>query len=99
MTYKETILTTQSITYQDINTYELDIGDIVNIYWVKNRLVLKSREKNVIITRSQTNSGYGDGVVINFDLESEMDLDLRLLKAFNHLKSFCKPSKDEKEPF
>ncbi len=97
--YKETIFTTKSISYKDINTYELDIGDIVNIYWLKNRLVLISRKKNVAITRSQTKSGFGDGVVISFDLKSEKDLDLRLLKAFNHLKSFCNPSKDEMEPF
>lgn len=97
--YKETQLTSQSVSSRDERTYELELGDIVNIYWIKNRLVLRSRKKNVVITRSQTKSGYGELVAFNFEIESEKDLDVRILKAFNHLKTFCKPSKDEKEPF
>jgi hypothetical protein len=97
--YKETELTTQSISHQEKKTYQLEIGDVVSLFWIKNRFVLKSRKKNIGITRSQSSNGYGDLIAFNFDLESEKDLDSMILKAFNHLKTFCKPSKDEKEPF
>jgi hypothetical protein len=98
--YKETIFTTQSISHQQNRlVLELEIGDIDKLFWIKNRLVLKSRKKNVLITSSQSRNRFGDEVAFNFDLEGEKDLDSRLLKAFKHLQTFCKPSKVEKEPF
>lgn len=97
--YKETILTTQSISHQDKQVLELEIGDIDNLFWIKNRLIIKSRKRNVLITSSYSRNSFGDRVGFNFDLEGEKDLDSRLLKAFYHMKTFCKPSKEEKELF
>lgn len=97
--YKETEFTSQSISHQDKKIFEIEMGDIININWINNRLVFKSRKKNIIITKSQSRNGFGDLAAINFEIDAEKDLDKRLLKAFEHLKSFCKPTKDAKEPF
>jgi hypothetical protein len=61
--------------------------------------MLQSRKKNVVVTQKLSKNGFDDHVAFNFHIESEKELGERLLKAFNHLKSFCKPTVDEKEPF
>lgn len=97
------IVSTGGNGFSSSNSYELNIGDIQNIIWESSILRITSRLKNITLTMrnnlSSSETFYVRDIEIRFDTDAENNLKLRLLKAFNHLKSFCKPSISPKEVF
>ncbi len=86
--------------------YEMNIGDIKSIVWKKNTLIFTSKKFNVNNTgRSITfekefsHLNFRNKFEFEINGNAEPRLRERLLKAFNHLRSFCKSSKDEIVPF
>jgi hypothetical protein len=82
--------------------YRLNIGDIERVEWRGqfNLFIWTRKNKVSIIDYNQKNKiVYSDWVGISLNTNSENDLNIRIEKAFNHLKTFCKPSIIEKEPF
>lgn len=86
-------------------TYEINIGDIKSIVWNKNTLIFTSKNYNInwkgrIIGESRFNHiNFVNTLSFEINGNAESNLKERILKAFNYLKTFCKPSIIEKEPF
>lgn len=98
-----------------VNTYTLNIGDVDKIEWIhayKNDLLVISTTKKLVKEYSvknllsydtksatTTNTRYIDRCIIAFDTDGENDFKARMLKAFNHLRTFCSPTKQANEVF
>jgi hypothetical protein len=86
----------------DYRTYKLNIGDVEEYKWIKykhtNYFVIITSKSQVQLTTGSENS-YIDRCVIAFNVDGEDDFEQRMLKAFNHLKRFCKPTIKAKETF
>lgn len=89
----------------EIQLYTIKIGDITSFTWDQNDFYIMSRKRNVIVKSypiddpSNAKMNYLGGCVISFETDAEENLTTRLTKAFENLKSFCPPTKDEKEAF
>ena len=85
----------------------INIGDIDSFSWSSNgyQLFIKSRKTNILVqtydyyTKKLEYKTYVKGASFIILTDSENDLGNRILKALNHLKSFCEPSIDKKETF
>jgi hypothetical protein len=86
--------------------YEMNIGDIKSIVWKKNTLIFTSKKFNVnnmgrsiTVEKEFSHLNFRNKLEFEINGNAEPRLRERLLKAFYHLRSFCKPTFDEKEPF
>lgn len=82
--------------------YRLNIGDIERVEWRGQfNLFIWTRKNSVaIIDYNQKNKTfYSNWIGISLNTNSEDDLNIRIEKAFNHLKSFCNPTSTPKEVF
>jgi hypothetical protein len=77
-------------------TYSLNIGNIEEVKWVKfndtDYLVINVKKSTVKLTsvyKEDKDIMYVDGCIISFKTDGEEDFEARMLKAFNHLRSFC----------
>lgn len=66
---------------------------------VKKTIVTKSKYSFNEKESSDYDEKYFDRCIIALNTTGENDFSSRMLKAFNHLRSFCTPSKKEKEVF
>lgn len=86
-------------------TYELKIGDIKSIIWKKNTLIFSSKKYNInhkgrmIGEKEFEHINFLNSLEFEINGNAEPKLRERMIKAFNHLKIFCKSSNDENEPF
>jgi hypothetical protein len=87
-------------------TYFLNIGNIEEIQWVKsngtNYLVIdaiKSTVKRTDVYEEIKKISYIDKFIISFKIDGEDDFEARMLKALNHLRSFCPKIRKKKEVF
>lgn len=88
------------------NTYTLNIGNIEDVKWVKfkgtNYLVIdvvKSTVKLTSVYKESKDISYIDKCIFSFKIDGEDDFEARMLKAFNHLRSFCPKIIKKKEVF
>jgi len=83
----------------------IKIGDIEELKWYKDELFILTRKTNVLVKTYDLNTNnfetktYVKGAKFKINTNAENNLKNRMLKALNHLKSFCKPTIDEKETF
>jgi hypothetical protein len=96
-----------SIGLED-NTYSLNIGDIEKVEWIKNKVnyttylvvvTKKSLVKKTSVSQYDSENLYVDRCVIAFNTEGEENFEERMLKAVNHLRSFCPKTIKNKEAF
>lgn len=87
-------------------TYSLNIGNIEKIEWVKVKgktyLVIDVKKSTVKLTSVYKDSkdiAYIDKCVLSFRTDGEVDFETRMLKALNHLRSFCPKINSKKEVF
>ena len=87
-------------------TYSLNIGNIEKIEWVKVKgttyLVIDVKKSTVKLTSVYKESkeiAYVDKCVLSFRTDGEVDFEARMLKALNHLRSFCPKINSKKEVF
>jgi len=101
--------------YESNISYEFNYGDVKTVEWInydntdylvivtgKSLVKCKSIEKEEFSNGKNTGEldiTYIDRCIIAFNTLGEDDFKNRMLKAFNHLKSFCSPSKIQKEVF
>ena len=90
------------------NSYSLNIGDIENVEWINSKLnnttnlvivTKKSLVKVTNIDQNGSDTSYIDRCVIAFNTEGEENFKERMLKAVNHLRSFCPKPIKNKEAF
>ena len=79
-----------------IRVYKILIGDIKSFAWFGNVLHIKSRKTNVTMRSYSPNKNsaketvdYLDGIRLGIRILDEDNLDNRIIKALEHLKSFC----------
>ncbi|WP_291401594.1 hypothetical protein [Daejeonella sp.] len=83
-------------------TYFLNIGNIEQVKWIyndnTNYLVVQAIKGSVRlneISNGNTNVSYLNGFNMAFNIDGEDNFEERMLKAVNHLRSFCpKPIKN-----
>jgi hypothetical protein len=100
----------EEITYS-FNFGDVDNIEWVKLY--NNDLLIISTRKNLVKSTSiskskysfeennnrETSTKYIDRCIIAFNTNGEDDFKSRMLKALNHLKTFCSPTKRQKEAF
>jgi hypothetical protein len=78
-------------------------NDLLVISTTKKLVKEFSVEKNLLSydtkSATSTNTRYIDRCIIAFDTDGENDFKARMLKAFNHLRTFCSPTKQANEVF
>jgi hypothetical protein len=115
MVFKTNYSNIMSSGSYDKITYTLNVGDINKVEWVKaynNDLLVISTKKSLVkestvekktpwesSTYKNPSIKYIDRIIISFNTYGEDDFKNRILKAYNHLRTFCKPTKQEAEAF